>query len=76
MEVIINHLNILNKFFVEHPKAILSVGQTDSGNWLVGDNDIEVAGFVVIRYMIKNNYKFIGQINIYCNGNNYSLYAR
>lgn len=77
MEVISNHLNIINKFFAERPQATLTVSQTDVGNyWLIADDDIELAAVIVVRYMIKNNYPFIGQLKKHSDGNNHTLFTK
>lgn len=83
MEVITNHLSIVQKWFYDDKTLktlkTLSVGKTEVGNWIVADDDIEVATLVVVRYMLKHNYKFIGQIHLHIHENeneSYTLYYK
>ena len=78
MEVIQTQLNALNYFFSTRPKATLIVGKNHHGIWLIADDDLEVITFTVVRYMLKNNLKEIGNIKIHNNGDNenYILYAK
>ena len=58
MEAIVNHLNLLHKFFKDQEK--IRITQNKQNQWLLEDNEYDIAACVVIRYMIQNNYKNIG----------------
>ena len=52
------------------------VSKTESGLWLIADCDVELAALTVVRYMLKNNLKSIGRINLmtYSENSNHVLY--
>ena len=78
MENIIYHLNGVNMWLRLKPSATRSlvVGQTESGVWLVADDDLEVSTLVVVRYMLYHNYTSVGDIDLLINGRNYQLVLR
>jgi hypothetical protein len=76
METIINQLNIVNGHLKGGKKRTLTVGQTEQGQWLVADDDIEIATLVVVRFMLKMNYTFIGQVNLTSQNRTYTLYNK
>jgi hypothetical protein len=72
-----------NTFSILHIRAInayikkgrtITVGQTEHGNWLIADDDMEVAALVVVRYMLRKNIKFVWGIRLLSIGNNHTLY--
>jgi hypothetical protein len=80
MELINGHLNIVLEFFAKNTVKTLTVGMTDVGNWLVADDDIEIATMIVVRYMIKHNYNCITHWNLclhrHDNNKSYTLYLK
>jgi len=66
MEVVNYYLNIIHKYFSEGKKRTVSANMTESGLWILCDDELEVAGLVVIRYMLDNNLKTIGTLSMSC----------
>ena len=68
------HLNMVNAYLMKKLQHhTLVVGQTESGAWLIGDDDLEVSALVVVRWMLKHKYKKIGNLELLINGLNYQL---
>jgi hypothetical protein len=74
MEFIAYHLNIVVNHLKQRERSSISVGMTDAGNWNVADSDIEIAALVVVKWLLENNYNYLGQVNIIKDHPNYTLY--
>ena len=68
----IYHIRTINAY-IKHWRPI-TVSQTEHGNWLIADDDMEVAALVVVRYMLRKNIKFVWGIRLLSVGNNHTLF--
>lgn len=70
---ITSYLNQVNHYLSGGQKRCLAVGQTEGGLWLVADDELEIAAFIVIHHMIKNKYERLGPLTIIQNNLSYCL---
>jgi hypothetical protein len=67
---ITNCLRIVENYLKQRERSSISIELSDDAVY----QDIQLAAVVVVKWLIQNNYMYVGQVNIIKDHPNYTLY--
>ena len=70
---ITRYLNLVNSYLSITQGLVLTAGQLESGHWLVGDSELDIATLIVVHYMVKNDITRLGNLTLIKSNLNYAL---